>query len=85
MIVEGVGYGATATVTCHHGYRIVGPSSVICLGDRWSNVPSCYIAGMLMQLTLNALITTKVVCFSHLLECLRSLYGKQCGQIRLLL
>ena len=46
VIVEGVGYGATATITCHHGYRIVGPSSVICLGDRWSNVPSCYIAGM---------------------------------------
>ena len=24
-------------------------------------------------------IATKVVCFSHLLKCLRSLYGKQCG------
>ena len=30
-------------------------------------------------LTLNAPIATKVVCFSHLPECLRSLYGKQCG------
>ena len=30
-------------------------------------------------LTLNAPIATKVVCFSHLLKCLRSLYGKQCG------
>ena len=30
-------------------------------------------------LTLNAPITTKVVCFSRLLKCLRSLYGKQCG------
>ena len=29
-------------------------------------------------LTLNAPITTKVVCFSHLLKCSRSLYGKQC-------
>ena len=28
-------------------------------------------------LTLNAQIATKVVCFSRLLECLRSLYGKQ--------
>ena len=32
-------------------------------------------------LTLNAPITTKVVCFSCLLKCLRSLYGKQCGPI----
>ena len=31
------------------------------------------------KLTLNALIATKVVCFSCLLKCLRSLYGKQCG------
>ena len=31
------------------------------------------------ELTLNAPIATKVVCFSHLLKCLRSLYGKQCG------
>ena len=30
-------------------------------------------------LTINAPITTKVVCFSRLLKCLRSLYGKQCG------
>ena len=30
-------------------------------------------------LTLNAPITTKVVCSSRLLKCLRSLYGKQCG------
>ena len=30
-------------------------------------------------LTLNAPIATKVICFSCLLKCLRSLYGKQCG------
>ena len=30
-------------------------------------------------LTLNAPIATKVVCFSRLLKCLRSLHGKQCG------
>ena len=30
-------------------------------------------------LTLNAPMATKVVCFSRLLKCLRSLYGKQCG------
>ena len=28
-------------------------------------------------LTLNAPIATKIVCFSRLLKCLRSLYGKQ--------
>ena len=32
-----------------------------------------------VPLTLNAPISTKVVCFSRLLICLRSLYGKQCG------
>ena len=31
------------------------------------------------HLTLNAPIATKVVCFSCLLKCLRSLFGKQCG------
>ena len=31
------------------------------------------------SLILNAPIATKVVCFSRLLKCLRSLYGKQCG------
>ena len=30
-------------------------------------------------LTLKTPITTKVVCFSHLLKCLRRLYYKQCG------
>ena len=34
---------------------------------------------LLVTLTLNAQIATKVVCFSRLLKCLRSLYGKQCG------
>ena len=31
-----------------------------------------------LTLTLKAPIATKVVCFSRLLKCLRSLYGKQC-------
>ena len=30
-------------------------------------------------ITLKAPITTKFVCFSRLLKCLRSLFGKQCG------
>ena len=46
---------------------------------------TCILSGLssfskvLKQLTLNAQIATKVVCFSHMLKCLRSLYGKQCG------
>ena len=32
-------------------------------------------------LTLKVPIATKVVCFSHLLKCLRSLYGKQCRPV----
>ena len=31
------------------------------------------------QVSIKAPIATKVVCFSRLLKCLRSLYGKQCG------
>ena len=39
----------------------------------------CLLLGHLLSiLALNAPITTKVVCFSRLLKCLRSLYGKQC-------
>ena len=34
---------------------------------------------MTYVLTLNAPIAIKVVCFSRLLKCLRSLYGKKCG------
>ena len=37
------------------------------------------IAVNIILLTLNAPIAAKVVCFSRLLKCLRSLYGKQCG------
>ena len=35
--------------------------------------------GSMISLTLKAPITTKIVCFSRLLKCLRSLCGKQCG------
>ena len=37
------------------------------------------LAVVLCTLTLKVPIATKVVCFSRLLKCLRSLYGKQCG------
>ena len=30
---------------------------------------------MMLYLTLNEPIATKVICFSHLLKCLRSLFG----------
>ena len=43
-------------------------------GNSYQQVSTC-----LTHLTLNAPIATKVVCFSRLLKCLRSLYGKQCG------
>ena len=33
----------------------------------------------ILVLTLNAPIPTKVVCFSRLLKCLKSLHDKQCG------
>ena len=41
----------------------------------------CIMAGnsVSIVLTLNQPIATKVVCFSRLLKCLRSLYGKQRG------
>ena len=38
---------------------------------------SCVMHRLFFVLTLNAPIATKVLCFSHLLKCLRSLYGKQ--------
>ena len=41
--------------------------------------PSFSFYSHTVLLTLNAPITTKVICFSPLLKCLRSLYGKQCG------
>ena len=41
-------------------------------------VGSCF---KYLVLTLNAPIATKVVRFSRLLKCLRSLYGKQCGAV----
>ena len=40
---------------------------------------SSAVSHLPVLLTLNAPIATKIVCFSRLLKCLRSLYGKQCG------
>ena len=40
---------------------------------------NCKLYNYNLQLPLKAPIATKVACFSRLLKCLRSLYGKQCG------
>ena len=45
----------------------------------WISWLASYYLLVIASLTLKAPITTKVVCFSRLLKCLRSLYGKQCG------
>ena len=50
----------------------------ICLLSNSPYIPAASSLGG-NTLTLNAPIATKVVCFSRLLKCLRSLYGKQCG------
>ena len=44
-----------------------------------SALKRAYIRASETALTLKAPSATKVVCFSRLLKCLRSLYGKQCG------
>ena len=44
-----------------------------------SSSSSIWTLPILAYLTFKAPIATKVVCFSCLLKCLRSLYGKQCG------
>ena len=46
---------------------------------HFSPVKMCTVCNGSNGLTLNAPIATKVVCFTRLLKCLRSLYDKQCG------
>ena len=51
---------------------------------RWLSCIAVIVTDLLTEkgkkrLTLNAPIAMKVICFSRLLKCLRSLYGKQCG------
>ena len=62
----GCDFTTTGCEVILHGFQVISYSGPVTL-----MVP--------MVLTLNAPITTKVVCFSRLLKCLRSLYGKQCG------
>ena len=68
---------------------MVLPGNTVCILNILNNIFQCYQGQISIMsptlnlftrfLTLNAPITTKVVCFSRLLKCLRSLYGKQCG------
>ena len=67
--------------------ELIGP--IKSTGVHASRTKNLYRANMIIGnqtveievrgLFLNASITTNVVCFSRLLKCLRSLYGKQCG------
>ena len=56
----------------NEGWKYFWPA----LSNNWSWKPILILRHVL---TLNTPIATKVVCFSRLLKCLRSLYGKQCG------
>ena len=42
-------------------------------------LPADFVQAYISVRGKNAPIATKIVCFSRLLKCLRSLYGKQCG------
>ena len=49
------------------------------VGVSLKQVPNGPITFKVDALTLNAPIAIKLVCFSRLLKCLRSLYDKRCG------
>ena len=57
--------------SCHYTLTSVGGEDKFVLSRLCTTI--CIV------LTLNAPVATKVVCFSRLLKCLRSLYGKKCG------
>ena len=95
MPISVVRYGCTinvwlSTTTYDYGCNTesYGPIQIATNGHLWliwRQVRECVTwalhecSCLLNLLTLNAPIATKVVCFSRLLKCLRSLYGKQCG------
>ena len=60
------------SVVSHQGLHCLLTESSIIILMKMKNTTQ-------QPLTLNAPIATKAVCFSRLLKCLRSLYGKQCG------
>ena len=62
----------------YYSHGLLGDDLLVCSKDLLYRSHGLLSCGHQL-LTLNAPITTKVVCFSRLLKCLRSLYGKQCG------
>ena len=56
-----------------------GMLKIISINIREKEVLHITICSMRRVKTLKVPIATKVVCFSCLLKCLRSLFGKQCG------
>ena len=82
---------AKSYVRCayHGSVSIFCPECIVCL-LRLQHIQKHYslllswkqtntMVPVRLLLALNAPITTKVFCFSRLLKCLGSLYGKQCG------
>lgn len=40
--LQGTTYGQTASITCHAGFELIGPSTVTCQADgTWSYTPTC--------------------------------------------
>ena len=69
--------GTCVNDKCYGRFVLCNTSANLCFcHGRCEPVTVCKRKG---EITLNAPISTKVVCFSRLLKCLRSLCGKQCG------
>ena len=62
---------------CNLFIEFLGKCHVIHLATDDSN--KVFQSYLVLKLALKEPITTKVVCFSCLLKCLRNLYDKQCG------
>ena len=64
----------------HFQNKIMVGKGMKCFGCNGLSESVRYLC-LKWHLTLNVPITTKVVCFSCLLKCLRSLYGKPIGAV----
>ena len=50
----GTGYDAVAMVTCHPGYTLWGPATVVCQSNSmWSRKPICDVTGNFVTGNLN--------------------------------
>lgn len=64
---QGTTYGKTATITCHAGFTLIGPSSVTCQADgTWSYTPSCERKGNYGQDVI-IMILSSLTCHSSVL------------------